>query len=159
MYPSFPLSENLRAKHSLKALFCLGLLASSVVPASATSGQTPPSAESIIKGYFSGWEKKNWDVVAAHLAEGFTFTSPAPDDHLPADRFKAKCWNQAAHIRRFEFPCIIGDGNSAFAIVHVVTQDNRVLRNTEYFTFQDGKIKSIEVFFGGSGLGFPTNQK
>jgi hypothetical protein len=97
-------------------------------------------------------------VRLRRLAEGFTFTSPAPDDHLPADKFKAKCWSQAEHIAPFDFVRILGDGNSAFALIHVVTQDNRIVRNTEYFTFENGKIKSIEVFFGGNGLGFPTNR-
>ena len=43
--------------------------------------------------------------------------------------------------------------------MHVVTNDNRIIRNTEYFTFSNEKIKTIEVFFGGSGQGFPTNTK
>jgi len=54
---------------------------------------------------------------------------------------------------------ILENNNEAFAIIHVVTIDNRIIRNTEYFTFSNGKIKAIEVFFGGSGKGFPTNSK
>lgn len=115
--------------------------------------------EKIIKDYFAGWEAKDWNIVASKLADGFTFTSPAPDDHLPIDKFKAKCWNQADHIQRFEFARIVGNESEAFAIVHVITKDDRVIRNTEFFTFSEGKIKSIEVFFGGAGEGFPTNQK
>ena len=110
-----------------------------------------------MKAYFSGWVANNWNEVASHLAESFTFTSAAPDDHLPADKFKAKCWTQAEHIHHFEFPQIISHGNETFAIVHVVTRDKQVIRNVEYFVFEKGKIKSIEVFFGGNGRGFPTN--
>lgn len=115
--------------------------------------------ERIIKNYFSGWEKKDWNVVAQNLAEGFTFTSPAPDDHIDAKKFKDKCWVQASHIKTFEFPKITEIGNQAFAIIHVITTDNHVIRNVEFFTFEGGKIKSIEVFFGGTGAGFPTNAK
>jgi hypothetical protein len=115
--------------------------------------------EIIIKEYFGGWERKSWESVAKRLAEGFTFTSPAPDDHISIAAFKDKCWMQAAHIRRFEFVRISGDENSAFALVHVITTDERVIRNTEYFTFENGRIRSIEVFFGGTGQGFPTNGK
>lgn len=115
--------------------------------------------EAIIKSYFSGWEKKDWNMVARNLAEGFTFTSPAPDDHIDIKKFKDKCWVQADHIKTFEFPKIAETGNQAFAIVHVITTDNRVIRNVEFFTFEGNKIKSIEVFFGGSGAGFPTNAK
>jgi hypothetical protein len=122
------------------------------------NGQNFPdsSSEQIIKGYFSGWVKKDWSIVASHLADGFTFTSPAPDDHISVVKFKEKCWVQAEHIERFEFPRIVSNGNEAFAIVHVITKNNNVIRNVEYFKFENGKIKTIEVFFGGSGQGFPT---
>jgi hypothetical protein len=118
-----------------------------------------PEHEKIIRRYFEGWEKKDWTQVAAQLADGFTFTSTAPDDHISVETFKEKCWIQADHIRKFEFVNIAGTTNEAFAIVHVITTDNNVIRNVEYFTFSDGKIKAIEVFFGGSGKGFPTNAK
>src|ERR1051325_6212689 len=68
-----------------------------VATSTAEATRDEPAHERIIKAYYSGWEQKNWDQVAAQLAPGFTFTSPAPDDHLPTDKFKAKCWNQAAH--------------------------------------------------------------
>src|SRR5262245_9197665 len=110
--------------------------------------------ESIIKEYFAGWTNKDWNAVASKLAVGFTFTSAAPDDHIPVDKFKEKCWVQAAHIDHFEFPRFISNGNETFAIVHVITKDKRIIRNVEYFTFENGKIKSIEVFFGGNGNGF-----
>ena len=82
-----------------------------------------------------------------------------PDDHISVEKFKEKCWEQATHIQRFEFMKISGNSEEAFAIIHVVTTDNRIIRNVEYFTFANGKIKSIEVFFGGSGQGFPTNPR
>jgi ketosteroid isomerase-like protein len=126
-----------------------------------SDGQVKPDQdnEKIIKGYFAGWVKKDWQTVASHLAEGFTFTSAAPDDHISIKKFKEKCWVQADHIERFEFPRIVTNGNEAFAIVHVITKDNKVIRNIEYFHFENGKIKSIEVFFGGNGQGFPTNEQ
>lgn len=118
-----------------------------------------PGYEKIIKDYFDGWVKKDWNLVSAQLADGFTFTSAAPDDHISTEKFKEKCWVQAPHIQKFEFIKIIGNEREAFAIVHVITMDNKIIRNIEYFNFMNGKIKSIEVFFGGSGSGFPTNAK
>jgi ketosteroid isomerase-like protein len=119
--------------------------------------ETDSAAIRLIKRYFNGWERRDWEAVASQLAADFTFSSPAPDDHLPTERFKAKCWSQTDWIRRFEFPKILGDEHEALAIVHVVTTDNRVIRNIEYFTFRDGKVASIEVFFGGGGQGYPSN--
>jgi hypothetical protein len=115
--------------------------------------------EKIIRAYFEGWVKKDWNLVSDQLADGFTFTSPAPDDHISIEKFRGKCWAQAEHIQKFDFISIMEKGNEAFAIIHVVTKDKKIIRNTEYFSFSNGKIKSIEVFFGGTGQGFPTNQK
>ncbi|HEX5167643.1 MAG TPA: nuclear transport factor 2 family protein [Cyclobacteriaceae bacterium] len=115
------------------------------------------SAEKSIKAYFSGWQKKDWSIVAGQLADGFSFTSPAGDDHIPVEKFKEKCWVQAEYIKGFEWVRIFERGNEAFALVHVITTDNKIVRNVEFFTFSNGKIKSIEVFFGGTGAGYPSN--
>lgn len=115
--------------------------------------------EKIIHDYYGGFEKKDWNLTAKQLANGFTFTSPAPDDHIPIEKFKEKCWPQAEHIKKFELIKIIGSGKEAFALIHVITDHDKVIRNLEYFIFSGGKIKSIEVFFGGTGQGYPTNEK
>lgn len=118
------------------------------------------NAEKIIKTYFSGYEKKDWNIVSNQLADGFTFTSPAPDDHIPLSVYKERCWPQSKFMKKIDFVKIVQDGNYAFAIYIITTTDNKQLRNTEYYTFNnDGKIKSIECFFGGSGAGYPTNAK
>ena len=118
------------------------------------------NADKTIRTYFSGYEKKDWNIVSSQLAEGFTFTSPAPDDHIPLAVYKTRCWPQSQFIKKVEFVKIVQDGNCAFAIYNLTTTDNKHLRNTEYYTFNsDGKIKSIECFFGGSGAGYPTNAK
>ncbi len=32
--------------------------------------------EKVVKAYYSGFERKDWNAVADQFAEGFTFTSP-----------------------------------------------------------------------------------
>jgi len=122
------------------------------------SGQSKKN-EKIIRAYFGGFVNKDWKQVTDQLDSNFTFTSPAPDDHINTAQFKAKCWPQAEHIKEFEFVKIVDLGDEALTIMHVITTDNKLLRNVEYFHFKNGKILSIEVFFGGSGAGFPTNAK
>ena len=114
--------------------------------------------ERIIEEYFDGWEKKNWNIIANLLADEFTFTSPNNDDPIPAAKFYEKCWVQAAYIQKFHVIKIIGNGNKAFVMYECYTKNNGSFRNTEYFTFTNGKIKEIEVFFG-AGQGFPSNKK
>ncbi len=132
----------------LLAAFCCGI----TVFASAQN------AEKTIKTYLMGYEKKDWNMTVSQLADGFTFTSPAPDDHIPLAVYKTRCWSQAQYIKKVEFEKIIQQGNYAFAIYILTTNDNKHLRNTEFYTFStDGKIKSIECFFGGAG--YPSNIK
>lgn len=121
------------------------------------------SKEKIIREYFSGWEKKDWSQVEKNLAEGFTFTSPNDDDHISIEKFKEKCWVQANYIQRFTYIRFAESGTGAYITYQLFTNNNNntSFRNTEYFDFVNGKIKSIEVFFGaGEGSeGFPSNQK
>ena len=107
------------------------------------------SAEKRIKNYFNGYEKKDWNLVAGQLAEGFTFTSPNGDDHLTLAKYKEKCWgNGLKFFKTIEFQKIVADGNTAFAMYNITTTDSKIFHNVEYYTFSNGKIKSIETFFG-----------
>ena len=114
------------------------------------------SAEKTIKAYLGGYEKKDWNMVESQLAEDFTFTSPAGDDHLTLTQYKEKCWGTSKFVKTVEFPKIVVEGNTAFAIYNITTTDNKTVHNVEYYTFSNGKIKSIECFFG-TGISFPGN--
>ena len=97
-------------------------------------------------------------MVASQFADGFTFTSPAGDDHISLTTYKEKCWWNSKLTKKVEFDKIIVQGDCAFAIYNITTTDNKIVRNTEYYTFSNGKIKSIECFFG-PGPGYPGNTK
>jgi len=115
------------------------------------------TAEEIIKTYFSGYEKKDWNLVASQLSGDFTFTSPNNDDHLTLAKYKDKCWAYALkYFKTIEFTRIVVDGNTAFAMYNISTTDNQMVHNVEYYTFSNGKIKSIETFFS-AGVGYPGN--
>lgn len=115
------------------------------------------NAETIIKTYLGGYEKKDWNMTSSQLADGFTFTSPNQDDHIPIVVYKERCWPQSQHFKKLEFSQIIASGDYAFAIYTITTTEGKVIRNTDYYTFSNGKILSVECFFGGTGAGFPTN--
>jgi hypothetical protein len=116
------------------------------------------SSEKIIKTYFSGYEKKDWNMVASQLAPDFTFTSPNGDDHLTLAQYKERCWGTSKFVKHIEFPKIVVDGNTAFSMYDITTTDNKLVHNVEYYTFSNGKIKSIECFFG-AGVNYPGSGK
>ncbi len=102
--------------------------------------------EQIIREYYAGWEKSDWEVIASKLANDFTFTSPY-DDHLNKEAYKERCWRGADSTHAYEFLTIMEKGDEAFARWNCMI-NGKLVNNTEYFLFQDGKIKAIEVFFG-----------
>jgi hypothetical protein len=116
------------------------------------------NSEKLITSYLQGYEKKDWNMVASQFANDFTFTSPAGDDHISLATYKERCWPTNQFVKKVEFSKIIVQGNSAFAIYNITTTDNKVVHNTEYYTFKNGKIKSIECFFG-AGAGYPGSTK
>jgi hypothetical protein len=108
-----------------------------------------------ITNYYSGFEKKEWDAVEKLLGDEFTFTSPNGDDHLDMQAFEAKCWPQSVWVKRFEVESVIEEGSEIFVKYLCHTNYGRSFRNTEYFKLADGKIKTIECYFGGS-QGYPS---
>jgi hypothetical protein len=98
-------------------------------------------------------------MIAAQLEDGFTFTSPNNDDHISIAQFKEKCWAPGSKFfQHIEFQTIVIEGTAAFVMYNITTTaDSRIVHNVEYYTFSNGKIKSIETFFG-AGIGFPGHE-
>lgn len=110
--------------------------------------------EKLIRAYYAGWEKKDWSVVNGFLADNFTFSSAAPDDHISKATFKAQCWDtQAASIDRSDLESVLtnASGTEAFVKYLCHTKKGTSFRNIEYLRFADSKISSIECYFGGPG--------
>src|ERR1039458_978902 len=59
--------------------------------ASALGGQNLTNEE-VARKWYAAWEKKDWGPVDSLLADNFTFTSAAGDDHISKSTFKARCW-------------------------------------------------------------------
>jgi hypothetical protein len=116
------------------------------------------SPEKVIKTWVSGFEKKDWNMASSQLADGFTFTSPAGDARISLAQFKEKCWPTSEFVNKVELKKISLDGGTAFVMYDIHTTDNKLVHNVEYYTFSNGKIKSIECFFG-AGVNYPGSGK
>jgi hypothetical protein len=140
-------------KHSVISMpFVLLLLA--CMTATNTYAQDTEK-EKTVKAYYSGFENKDWNTVASQLADGYTFTSPAGDDHIPVEAFKEKCFPTSKFTKKVSFLNMVENGNQLFLLVQINTTDNKIVRNVDIFTFDSsGKIKSHECFFG-AGIGYP----
>ncbi|HEY1869726.1 MAG TPA: nuclear transport factor 2 family protein [Chitinophagaceae bacterium] len=111
--------------------------------------------EKAVQAYYSGFETHNWDLVASQLADGFTFTTPV-NDHISVKEFKDSCWGTNRFTKKVNLIKMVQSGNDLILLVEIHTTDNKLARNVDIYTFSEGKIKSIEVFFG-PGLKYPGN--
>jgi ketosteroid isomerase-like protein len=118
------------------------------VAAHAETGLSPKSDETIRKWY-AAWEQKDWHPVDLLLADDFTFSSAAGDDHISKSAFKAQCWQtQINFIERFDLQRVFGSGNEAFVMYVCRTKNGKSFRNVEYLRLKDDKVEAIECYFG-----------
>lgn len=130
------------------------------MPTTECFAQNSPDAainEKVVREYYAAYEKKDWHIMEAILAEGFTFTSPAGDDHIDLKHYKERCWPNSINTRNFDLELVMIAGDDALVTYNGWTNDGRLFRNTERFKLKDGKIVANECFFG-AGVNFPNNQ-
>ncbi len=118
------------------------------VTASAHAGTgSSTTTEEIIRKWYKAWEKKDLVQFNVLLADNFTFTSAAGDDHISKSAFKAQCWDtQVDFIDRFDLERVLGNGNEAFVKYLCHTKNAKSFRNVEYFRLRDGKIEALECY-------------
>jgi ketosteroid isomerase-like protein len=126
-------------------------------PASAsTLGGQNLTNEEIIRKWYTAWEKKDLGTFNALLADNFTFTSAAGDDHISRSAFKAQCWDtQVDFIGHFDLERITTGADDAFVKYLCHTKNGKSLRNVEYLRIRNGKLESIECYFGAQSS-FPS---
>jgi len=116
--------------------------------ASALGGQNLTNEE-IIRKWYAAWEKKDLSTFDILLADNFTFTSAAADDHISKNTFKAQCWDtQVNFIEHFDLERITTGTDDAFVKYLCHTKNGKSFRNVEYFRIRNGKLESIECYFG-----------
>src|ERR1700688_3933121 len=126
-----------------------------IASAHAETGLNPKSDE-IVRKWYAAWEKKDWRPVDILLADDFTFTSAAGDDHINKSTFKTRCWeSQIDFIDRFDLQRVFGSGNEAFVMYVGRTKNGKTFRNVEYLRLRDGRVEAIECYFGAQSS-FPS---
>jgi ketosteroid isomerase-like protein len=132
-----------------------GLSLQGPASASALVGQNLANEE-IIRKWYAAWEKKDLGTFDILLADNFTFTSAAGDDHISKSTFKAQCWDtQVDFIGHFDLERIITGADDAFVKYLCHTKNGKSFHNVEYLRIKNGKLESIECYFGAQSS-FPS---
>ena len=128
-------------------------VAALLVTAPARAGtEQNATYEEIVRRWYKTWEKKDQGQFEALMADNFTFTSAAGDDHISKSAFKTQCWDtQVNFIDRFDLERVFESGNEAFVKYLCHTKNGKSFRNVEYFRLRGGKVEVIECYFGGAG--------
>jgi len=147
-------------RKALEAGACalVGAAAFSVRASARAGAEQSTTAEQIVRKWYKIWEveKKDWSPFDALLADDFTFSSAAGDDHISKSAFKTNCWDtQISFIGQFDLERVVASGNEAFAKYLCHTKNGKSFRNVEYFRLKDGKVEAIECYFGGKDT-FPS---
>ena len=123
--------------------------------ASASAGQNLPNEE-IVRKWYAAWEHKDWGPVDSLLADNFTFSSAAGDDHISKSTFKEQCWKtQINFIEHFDLERVSTGADDAFVKYLCHTKNGKSFRNVEYLRIKNGKLQSIECYFGAQSS-FPS---
>ena len=124
--------------------------------AASVSGAKNVANEELIRKWYGAWVQKDLGTFNMLLADNFTFTSAAGDDHISKSTFKTQCWDtQINFIKDFELERITTGTDDAFVKYLCHTVNGKSLRNVEYLRIKDGKLVSIECYFGAESS-FPS---
>jgi ketosteroid isomerase-like protein len=123
--------------------------------ASASSRQNLANEE-IVRRWYAAWENKDLATFNELLADDFTFSSAAGDDHISKSTFKTRCWDtQVDFIKHFELERVSTGADDAFVKYLCHTMNGKAFRNVEYLRIANGKLESIECYFGAESS-FPS---
>jgi len=112
--------------------------------------------EEIIRKWYAAWEKKDLSTFNSLLADNFTFSSAAGDDHISKSTFKTQCWDtQVDFIGHFDLERISAGAEDAFVKYLCHTKNGKSFRNVEYLRIKNGRLESIECYFGAQSS-FPS---
>ena len=146
------MTKNTVSRRNLLATGACALVGAMSLPAPATAGALEVqnlTNEELIRNWYAAWEKKDWGPLDSLLADSFTFTSAAGDDHINKSTFKARCWeSQIDFIRNFDLERVTTGADDAFVKYLCHTKNGKAFRNVEYLRITNGKLQSIECYFG-----------
>ncbi|HEY6489687.1 MAG: nuclear transport factor 2 family protein [Terracidiphilus sp.] len=119
-------------------------------------GEQNLANEEIIRKWYAAWENRDLGTFNRLLADNFTFSSAAGDDHISKSTFKTRCWDtQIEFIRHFDLERISAGAEDAFVKYLCHTKNGKSFRNVEYLRIKNGELESIECYFGAQSS-FPS---
>jgi hypothetical protein len=105
------------------------------------------SLAELIQTYLKAYETKDRSALESTISDDFNFTSPY-DDHIDRATYLKHCWPNSTRTKAIHIRKLFEKGNEAFVLYDLEPNGGELFRNTEFFTGDGHKIKSVEVYFG-----------
>jgi len=123
----------------------------------SVSGAQNLMNKELIRKWYTAWKDKDLATFNNMLADNFTFSSAAGDDHISKATFKTQCWDtQTNFIKDFDLERVATGPSDAFVKYLCFTKNGKSFRNVEYLQIdENGKLISIECYFGAQSS-FPS---
>ncbi len=101
----------------------------------------------VVRECYRAYESGDRRMIERHLADDFTFYSPA-DPGIDRAEYFERCWPNADLIEAFDFVRLVEAGDEVIVTYESTKTDGRRFRNTEVLTFAGDEITRVEVYFG-----------
>ncbi|MHB8419081.1 MAG: nuclear transport factor 2 family protein [Myxococcales bacterium] len=154
-----PIMSNAPSRRSLFAAGGVALAAASLVWGASAHAEVSEASknERIVRKWYTLWvEHKDWAPFDAMLADDFAFSSTNGEDHISKADFKRECWVPNVNLTKaFDLELVMAKGDEVFVKYLGHTVSGKTFRNVELLRIRNGKIASIECYFGGK-MTFPS---
>jgi hypothetical protein len=110
-----------------------------------------------VRTWYGLWvERKEWAPFEAILADDFAFSSTNGEDHISKAEYKERCWAPNINlINGCDLELMMAESDQVFVKYLGHTTGGKTFRNVELHRVRDGRITSIECYFGGKAT-FPA---
>jgi hypothetical protein len=98
---------------------------------------------SVVKDYFKGFETSDRSIIK--LADNLRHSSPH-GVYTSAESFMNDCWQYAGASNQHDME-IVSEGNLVCTRYNTKTAKSNIMRISEWFKVENGKITDIEVFY------------
>ena len=124
-----------------------GMASLGLKPNSSEQKLNQKSPTELVKSMFRAFQNQERDNLENLLSPGFIFSSPH-DKKLNKEQYLEVCYPFSEKVKEYEFQTIVEKGNEVFVIYKCSSIDQDDFINSEYFKVENGKVKSVKVFFG-----------
>jgi len=101
----------------------------------------------LVRRFYATYHSADRDAIEKLLSHDFRFTSPY-DDAIDRATYFERCWSHAGTFAYLDVKELLIEGDTCFVLYEGAAANGSRFHNTERLQLENGRIRSVEVFFG-----------